>query len=41
MYDDQTHATNEMLVRRVVRIAKELGREIATVDEARKILSLE
>ncbi|MEA1976226.1 MAG: 3-keto-5-aminohexanoate cleavage protein [Bacillota bacterium] len=40
MYDKDTYATNEMLVKRVVRIAKELGREIATVDEARKILSL-
>lgn len=41
MYDDETYATNEMLVKRVVRIAKELGREIATVDDAREILSLE
>ena len=41
MYDADTYATNEMLVKRVVRIAKELGREIATVEEARKILSLE
>jgi 3-keto-5-aminohexanoate cleavage enzyme len=40
MYDKETYATNEMLVKRVVRIAKELGREIATVEEARKILSL-
>ena len=28
------------LVEKVVRLAKELGREIATPDEARKILSL-
>lgn len=33
-------ATNEMLVQRVVRIAKELGREVATTDEARMILGL-
>jgi len=29
-----------MLVDRVIRIAKELGREIATPDEAREILGL-
>jgi 3-keto-5-aminohexanoate cleavage enzyme len=33
-------ATNEALVDRIVRIARELGREIATPDEARKILGL-
>jgi 3-keto-5-aminohexanoate cleavage enzyme len=33
-------ATNEQLVARVVRLAGELGREIATPDEARKILHL-
>lgn len=33
-------ATNQELVARVARIAKELGREIATPDEARKILHL-
>jgi uncharacterized protein (DUF849 family) len=32
--------TNSQLVEKVVRIAKELGREIATPDEARKILGL-
>lgn len=37
---DGSLATNELLVKRVVRIAKELGREIATPDEARKILGL-
>ncbi|WP_432664543.1 3-keto-5-aminohexanoate cleavage protein [Wukongibacter baidiensis] len=37
---DGSHATNELLVKRVVRIAKEMGREIATVDEAKKILNL-
>ncbi|MDF2626302.1 MAG: hypothetical protein K0R39_133 [Symbiobacteriaceae bacterium] len=31
-------ASNEMLVARVVRLAKELGREVATPDEARRIL---
>lgn len=40
MYDQDTYATNELLVKRVVRIAKELGREIATPEEAREILSL-
>lgn len=40
MYDKETYATNEMLVKRVVRIANELGREIATPKEAREILSL-
>ncbi|QEK13228.1 3-keto-5-aminohexanoate cleavage protein [Crassaminicella thermophila] len=39
-YDKKTLASNAMLVERVVRIAKELGREIATPDEARKILGL-
>jgi 3-keto-5-aminohexanoate cleavage enzyme len=33
-------ATNERLVERIVRLSKELGREVATPDEARKILSL-
>lgn len=33
-------ATNEALVQRVVDIARAVGREIATPDEARKILSL-
>ena len=40
MYDDNTYATNEILVKRIVRIANELGREIATTDEARGILNL-
>jgi 3-keto-5-aminohexanoate cleavage enzyme len=34
-------ATNEQLVARVARIAGELGRPVATPDEARKILGLE
>lgn len=32
--------SNAQMVERIVRIAKELGREVATVDEARRILSL-
>jgi 3-keto-5-aminohexanoate cleavage enzyme len=32
--------SNAQLVKRMVRIAKEIGREIATVDEAKKILGL-
>lgn len=32
--------SNAQLVERIVRISKELGREVATPDEARKILSL-
>lgn len=34
-------ATNVQLVERVVRIAKEIGREIATPDEARAMLGIE
>jgi 3-keto-5-aminohexanoate cleavage enzyme len=33
-------ATNEELVARVVRIAAELGRPVATPDEARRILGI-
>jgi 3-keto-5-aminohexanoate cleavage enzyme len=33
-------ATNERLVERIGRLSKELGREVATPDEARKILDL-
>ncbi len=33
-------ATNEQLVERIVRIARELGREVASPDEARAILNL-
>ena len=33
-------ATNVQLVERVVRLAKELGRDVATPDEARKILHI-
>jgi 3-keto-5-aminohexanoate cleavage enzyme len=40
LYKKGVPATNRMLVERVVRLAKELGREIATTDEARKILGL-
>ncbi len=39
-YDKNQLATNSMLVERVVRIAKELGRQIAAPDEARNILKL-
>lgn len=39
-YDRNTLATNEMLVNRIVRLAKEFGREIATTEEARQILAL-
>lgn len=39
-YEKGVLATNEMLVKRVVRIANELGREIATVKEAKNILNL-
>lgn len=41
LYDKGVLATNQMLVERIVRIAKELGREIATPDEARKILGIQ
>ena len=34
-------ATNERLVNRIVRLSKELGRDVATPNEARKILRLE
>ncbi len=33
-------ASNEMLVERIVRISRELGREIANPDEAREILQM-
>ena len=33
-------ATNEQLVERVVQLARIFGREVATPDEARKILNL-
>lgn len=38
---DGSHASNPLLVEKIVRIAKEIGREIATPDEARSILSLD
>jgi 3-keto-5-aminohexanoate cleavage enzyme len=37
---DGSQASNLLLVEKIVRIAKEVGREIATPDEAREILSL-
>ena len=36
----QLAQSNAELVERVVRIAKELGREVATPDEARRILNI-
>ena len=39
-YTPGVMATNRMLVERVVRLAKELGREIATPSEARAILGM-
>jgi len=39
-YDQDTLANNEMLVKRVVRIAEAVGRDIASTDEARRLLSL-
>jgi 3-keto-5-aminohexanoate cleavage enzyme len=32
--------SNAALVRKIIRIAEELGREVATPDEARKIIGL-
>jgi 3-keto-5-aminohexanoate cleavage enzyme len=40
LYTKGVPASNEMLVARVVRLARELGRETATPDEARRILRL-
>lgn len=37
---DGTAASNPLLVEKVVRIAREIGREVATPEEARRILSL-
>ncbi len=37
---DGSPASNPLLVQKIVRIAREVGREIATPDEARSILSL-
>jgi len=39
-YTRGVKATNEMLVARIVRLANELGREVATPDEARRILGI-
>jgi 3-keto-5-aminohexanoate cleavage enzyme len=33
-------ATNEQLVERIVRLSKEIGRDIASPDEAREMLSI-
>lgn len=39
-YEKDVYASNQMLVQRVLDIAKAVGRPIATVEEAREILSL-
>jgi 3-keto-5-aminohexanoate cleavage enzyme len=39
-YPNKELATNELLVKRILRIAKELNREIASPEEAREILNL-
>lgn len=39
-YPKKELATNEALVRRIVRLARDLGRDIATPDEARDILGI-
>ncbi|WP_435128932.1 3-keto-5-aminohexanoate cleavage protein [Halobaculum sp. D14] len=39
-YADGDRATNERLVARAVRVAEELGRPVATPDEARELLGL-
>lgn len=39
--EKKTLATNEMLIKRVLEIAKAVGREIATTSEAKNILGLE
>jgi len=39
-YKRGERATNEQLVERMVRLSRELGREVATPDEARAILNL-
>jgi 3-keto-5-aminohexanoate cleavage enzyme len=39
-YSKGVLATNEALVQRIVRLANELGRPVATPDEARQILHL-
>ena len=39
-YNENILATNEDLVKRVVRIAEELQRPIATPDEARRMIGL-
>jgi len=39
-WDGVPAKSNAQLVERIVRIARELGREVASPDEARKILGL-
>jgi 3-keto-5-aminohexanoate cleavage enzyme len=38
---DGSPASNPLLVEKIVRISREVGRDIATPDEARSILSLD
>ncbi|MBI5577727.1 MAG: 3-keto-5-aminohexanoate cleavage protein [Deltaproteobacteria bacterium] len=38
---DGSRASNPLLVEKIVRLAREIGREIATPDEARSVLSLD
>lgn len=40
-YPTKELATNENLVKRIVRLAKDIGRDIATIKDARRILNLE
>ena len=40
-YPKKKLATNTMLVKRIVRIAEELNRDIASPSEAREILGLD
>jgi 3-keto-5-aminohexanoate cleavage enzyme len=39
-YSKSELATNERLVKRIVNLSRDLGREVATPEEAREILSL-
>ena len=40
-YPNEELATNKKLMERIVRVAKEVNREIATPNETREILGLE
>ena len=39
-YPSKEFATNENLVKRIVRLAKDIGRDIATIKDTRRILNL-